>query len=96
MNARTLATAVVVSSLVCVIGTSRSLATCFDGSNVGWFYFDGTPSHGYCRLTIGPDLDTLTVVVDANPFQKARFTVPDPPFGTVVGENWFYSYTGDS
>jgi hypothetical protein len=34
------------------------------------------------------------VQVYSVPFQKVRFSIPDPPFGIVVGESWYYAFTG--
>jgi hypothetical protein len=74
---------------------SHAAAECDKGSPAGWFYFTSDPQYDYCRLQVEPDVDTVSVWVNAIPFQKARFTVPDPPFGSVVGESWLFPHTGD-
>ena len=48
-----------------------------------------------CSLEFYPGVVTIRVDVYAVPFQRARFTLPDPPIGTVAGETWGVSYTGD-
>jgi hypothetical protein len=81
--------------------TTDSRAECSNGSTAAWFFIGnktsdpGIPYSDYCELSVDSVIDTLVVAAYAVPFQKARCTVPDPPFGTIVGERWFFAHTGD-
>lgn len=89
---------IVLSMLAGVAAASDAPAACDNGSTAGWFRLNTTYSDvgpEYCYIPLQQGLNIVSVRVDAVPFQKARFSVPDPPYGTVVGENWFFSHTGD-
>lgn len=74
---------------------SRDASTCDKGTPSGWFYFSSDPHHGSCSVQLEPAVDTVSVMVYANPFKTARFTVTDPPFGSVIAESWLFPHTGD-
>lgn len=56
-----------------------------------------TPYEGPCNLYFGGPLPIITVAVQvyAVPFRKARFSLPDPPYGTILGEQWNGIVVGD-
>jgi hypothetical protein len=55
-----------------------------------------TDDFTWCDLVLTPgEVTTITVKVYSVPIQKIRFTLPDPPIGTVVDEWWGVSHTGD-
>lgn len=91
--------AVFLFTLLTFAGESR--AQCDNGSTAAWFFITnpshdpGIPYDSYCELEFDGAVDTLAVAVYAVPFSKARCTVPDPPFGFIWRENWFYPHTGD-
>ena len=76
-------------------------ADCGNGTVAAWFFVGnkisdpGIPYADYCNVSVDSWIDTLVVAAYTVPFHKARCTVPDPPFGTIIGENWFFAHTGD-
>ncbi len=73
----------------------RVEAACDQGSSPAFFNLV-VQQPGACTLYFGGGpLVQVSVVVHSVPFRRARFALPDPPFGTVVGESWNFSHTGD-
>jgi len=49
-----------------------------------------------CQITPAiPQFFQVAVVAAVVPVAKIRFSLPDPPFGTVVGEQYHYPYSGN-
>lgn len=92
---RCIATAVLFISCIGMLA-STAFADCYspNGSAAGWItWYKQNATSGDCRLDQGAN--TLVIQVRAIPFQKIKFTFPDPPFGTVTGEQWFFPHTGN-
>jgi hypothetical protein len=55
------------------------------------------PAFGNCTLFFGGGnpIVRIDIIVNSVPFRKARFSLPNPPFGTVVAESWNLLFTGD-
>ncbi len=71
------------------------VGTCESGSP-GAFFMLRTDDYVWCNLVLPPgEVTTVTVKVYSVPVQKIRFSLPDPPIGTVVDEWWGVSHTGD-
>ena len=86
-------------AVVCILTNApAAFAECDNGSTAGWLLLN-TPNPNYpwdiCFVPLQAGMNTVTVRIDAIPFQKARFSIPDPPIGTVVSENWFFPHTGN-
>jgi hypothetical protein len=96
MNPRLLAALVTLSVAMSTMTAPVTFAACEDGTTPAWFRLDSSGTgFTWCHLPFNPGLVTVTVQVVAVPFQKAHLVLPDPPLGTVVGETWGVSYTGD-
>lgn len=83
------------------VGTRASgnqVLDCADGSVHAVFRLQ-PPDGGSCSYTFGNlvpgTMGQVLVEVQGVPFQKARFTLPDPPFGVVTDETWNFPVTGD-
>ncbi len=52
---------------------------------------------GNCNLELGGPIPIVDVWVDvyALPFTEVRLSLPDPPLGTVLSEEWFFPATGN-
>ncbi len=77
---------------------SLSLAnaqSCEEGSPAAYFDIYESNQIYFCQLPFNPGIVSLTVVVNAVPFQKVRLTLPDPPLGLVFGATWEGTTTGD-
>lgn len=73
-------------------------AACQDGSPYTYFNLETNDVVGSCNLIFGnlaPFLGEVRVVLLTAPVGTVRFSLPDPPFGSVVGEVWNYPFTGD-
>lgn len=72
---------------------SCSASSCVDnGSQVCYFYL-GSPG---CDLVLsGGGIELISVRVLSTPITRARFSIPDPPVGTIAEENWNFPHTGD-
>ena len=95
MNARRRIATAALSILLLGVVASAVFADCDlpNGSTAGWLtWYKTNATNGDCRLY--PGANTLVIEVRAIPFQKIKFTLPDPPFGTVTGEQWFFPHTG--
>ena len=68
-----------------------------EGTTAAYLHFriGQEPGGEVCSLELAPGTVTVNIVAYAVPFQKLRFSLPDPPIGTIVGESWGVSYTGD-
>ena len=88
--------AVVLWSIVLFAGAAR--ATCPDGSahtHFGLHITNGTQAGCHGVLGVGPQLLFVEVRLYTTPISKVRFSLPDPPFGTLVGTTWNFPFTGD-
>jgi len=86
-------------AMVCTLtNATAAFAECTNGSIAGWVLLN-TPNpdnpNDICFVPLQAGMNTVTVRIWAIPFQKVRFSIPDPPNGTVVSENWFFPHTGD-
>lgn len=73
-------------------------AACQDGTPYTYFNLETTQVDGSCHLIFGdpiPGFDMVKVVLLTAPVATIRFSLPDPPFGTVTDETWNYPFTGD-
>jgi len=71
---------------------------CPEGTRAAYIELHGDLVGSYypCQLPLLPGVVTLTLEAYAIPFQKIRFSLPDPPPGIfVVGESWNGTTTGD-
>ena len=84
-------------SVILFASSSRVEAACPEGSTPAYFNLEVATFPNPCTLYFGgPDpLVQVNVVVNAVPFQKARFSLPNPPWGIVIEESWNYPFTGD-
>ncbi len=48
-----------------------------------------------CNMPDTPGVVTLTIQIAGIPVQKVRFTLADPPIGTVIAESWSFPHTGN-
>ena len=97
MNPRLLVAPFVLASLILLAAAPVS-ASCEDGSTHAYFNLQvNTPYEGPCNLYFGGPNPFVTVAVQvyAVPFRKARFSLPDPPYGTILGEQWNGIVVGD-
>ena len=81
-----------------LLGAAPVSASCEDGSTPAYFNLQvNSPYGGSCTLYFGGSVPLITVSVQlySVPFQKARFSLPDPPWGTVLGESWNATVVGD-
>ena len=95
MNSRHCVATAALSIFMLGVVASTGFADCDlpNGSTAGWLsWYKTNVTNGDCRLY--PGANTLVIEVRAIPFQKIKFTLPDPPFGTVTGEQWFFPHTG--
>jgi len=90
-------------SVASVAAESNASAACEYGQ-VGYIYLNGVLFGGSCPPGFNYQcvlefysfpLMFVYVQVKAVPFQKIRFTLPDPPQGSILFEQWSYPYTGD-
>ena len=85
-----------VAVLLITTNAPRVVAACDTGSTAGWLRFTNGPSLDYnpCYM-VHAGANTITIGISAVPFTKAKLSIPNPPGGTIVGENWFFPHTGD-
>jgi hypothetical protein len=77
-------------------GATVQAQSCEDGSPNAYFKLSVGDDLGLgCKLNIPSGPVTIYVRVYANPFEKVRFQLPDPPYGTVIGESWAGSTSGN-
>jgi hypothetical protein len=88
--------------LICSIGgvvnPAPTSADCSEGTTYTHFNLalaQGEPLGCQWALGPGPQLVQVTVTLLTAPAGKVRFSLPDPPFGTLVGEGWNFPFTGD-
>ncbi|HEU4366386.1 MAG TPA: hypothetical protein VFT13_13085 [Candidatus Krumholzibacteria bacterium] len=77
---------------------ATAAAACQDGSTYTHFNLETTQVLGSCNLIFGnlaPFLGEVKVVLYTAPVGTVRFSLPDPPFGSVIGETWNFPFTGD-
>ena len=77
-------------------GTLPATASCEAGSPPAYFFlsqYGGDASQ--CTESLDSPLEEIIVDVILVPSKKVRFSIPDPPFGTVQGETWNFPHTGD-
>jgi len=77
--------------------TARKAAC--SSSTYAYFNLSVSPAQlsGSCQWVLGTDPVLLTISVElySAPASKVRFSLPDPPFGTLSGEVWNFPATGD-
>jgi len=96
--------AVVLASILLLLvlaPAAHAVYSCEEGTVAAWFYFElpgDDPVDWLYRCDFPPALNQqyrVTIVVNAVPFRKLRFSLPDPPYGFVLAESWNGSVTGD-
>jgi hypothetical protein len=91
---RTIAPLVLVSSILgAATAPTRVSASCAEGTTAAYFNLHSTYDIGACAMFLGGPIPTVSVT--AVPFRRARLSLPNPPWGTVVGESWNFPFTGD-
>ncbi|HEX5133494.1 MAG TPA: hypothetical protein VFX92_13545, partial [Candidatus Krumholzibacteria bacterium] len=82
--------------LLATVNVSRVAAqSCEEGSPAAYINLQENEPTFACQLPFPVGLVTVNVIVRAIPFQKIRFKLVDPPLGTVVGETWNGTASGD-
>jgi len=76
-------------------GPVHYAAECPGGSERAVLRLSVGGSAGCLIVPAFPPLVEVAVLADIVPVAKIRFSLPDPPFGTLVGETYNYPYTGD-
>lgn len=72
-------------------------AACQEGSAYAYFILKTSGSNEACTVVV-PTVGLVTIEVwlsQTVPLTKARFSLPDPPFGDVLSEVYEYPHTGD-
>jgi len=92
-HARTVLSVVAFAVLLVTIKPASVSAGCEDGSTPAYFSLR-TDYFFNCPLVLSP-ITFVSVDAYAVPFRKARFSMPNPPVGIVVGETWNFPHTGD-
>lgn len=70
-------------------------AECAGGSPYAVLHLVESGSWGCQIVPANPYVFQVDVIAVVVPVTKIRFSLPDPPFGTVTGEVYHYPYTGD-
>jgi len=71
-----------------------SRAACQPPSPFAYVYLEGE-DYGSCNLSGGFLVVTVRIMVTCAPASRIRFSVPNPPVGSLLGESWDFPYTGD-
>lgn len=95
----TILLAIVVLASVVTTPPVVKATTCEDGTTPAYLQLQTTGyAGGYgCELVFDSSAGIVFVQVTMNamPARRVRFALPDPPAGTVVGEEWNFPYSGD-
>lgn len=69
-------------------------AACQPPSPFAYVYLEGENDWS-CNLSGGFIVVTVRIMVTCAPASRIRFSVPNPPVGTLLSESWNVPYTGD-
>jgi hypothetical protein len=80
-----------------VLAHGASTQSCLPPSPAGFLSVMTSPGTSCLETTFvpSPTLFIVDVVMNAVPAQKVHFSLPDPPFGTIVGESWAVPAAGN-
>ncbi len=80
-------------AVVLLLPAAAGADACNDGSPYAFLSFQtATPG---CFVVVTQEIQLVQIFVRTVPAQKIRFSLPDPPFGTILTAGWNYSHTGD-
>lgn len=82
------------ATLAIILLPAASGAACDGGSPCAFLSFRTNPDGG-CFVVVNQEYQFVDVTIRTVPAQKIRFSLPTPPFGTVLGTGWDYPHTGD-
>lgn len=87
--------AVLLSVLLLNPGSPRADTSCEQGSTAAFINLRIGEYYPDCPLDLVPGLLFVYVDVRSVPMSEVHFSIPDPPYGTIVGAQWNFPASGN-